>query len=215
MRIAAVRSTPVSVPDTAWVCLVAGHRVFHLETVKISEKNVPAAMARFAAEAIARTGTTTFEFKVGRFSAETPIETIRAVRQALGESITLGATRTWRMTWTRPAASSVPSGRFGSTGSRNRWSRSRTCSDFARSAPTTYQRRFPFSRPHSSQKVLVRFLPSWALPADLESLFGPSLAVNARHGRTRSRFSRTPSMMPGNTIKTSTIRMTTLSKRPA
>ena len=90
MRIAAVRSTPVSVPDTAWVCLVAGHRVFHLETVKISEKNVPAAMARFAAEAIARTGTTTFEFKVGRFSAETPIETIRAVRQALGESLTPG-----------------------------------------------------------------------------------------------------------------------------
>ena len=63
---------------------------FHLETAGISEKEVPAAMAAFAAEAVARTGAGTFEFKVGRFSAETDVETIRAVRQALGERIVLG-----------------------------------------------------------------------------------------------------------------------------
>lgn len=61
----------------------------HLETAGVSEKDVPALMAAYAAEAVARTGATTFEFKVGRFSAETDIETIRAVRQALGERIIL------------------------------------------------------------------------------------------------------------------------------
>ena len=63
---------------------------FELDTAGMSEQDVPDAMARVAAEAIVRTGAGTFEFKVGRFSEETDIETIRAVRAALGDRIVLG-----------------------------------------------------------------------------------------------------------------------------
>jgi len=63
---------------------------FHLPTAGLREQDVPAAMARFAADAIARTGAAIFEFKVGRFSPETDIETIREVRRAVGPSVALG-----------------------------------------------------------------------------------------------------------------------------
>ena len=62
----------------------------HLATSGIGEKDVPQAMAAYAKESVARTGATVFEFKVGRYSIPTDIETIRAVRRALGDAIVLG-----------------------------------------------------------------------------------------------------------------------------
>ena len=62
----------------------------HLPTSGLREGEVPEAMAKYAKESVARTGATVFEFKVGRFSIPTDIETIRAVRHALGDEIVLG-----------------------------------------------------------------------------------------------------------------------------
>ncbi len=62
----------------------------HLETSGLAEKDVPAATARYAVDAVARTGAQLFEFKIGRFSLATDIDSIRAVRGALGDGITLG-----------------------------------------------------------------------------------------------------------------------------
>jgi glucarate dehydratase len=63
---------------------------FDLGRAGLREADVPAAMARVAADAVTRTGADTFEFKVGRFSEETDIETIRAVRAAIGDRVVLG-----------------------------------------------------------------------------------------------------------------------------
>lgn len=62
----------------------------HLPTSGLTEGDVPEAMARYAKESVARTGARIFEFKVGRYSAATDIETIRAVRSALGEEMVIG-----------------------------------------------------------------------------------------------------------------------------
>src|ERR1051326_2130032 len=62
----------------------------HLETAGIRESDVPTAMADYVVEATKRTGAKTFEFKIGRFSVDTDIETIRAVRHAVGDEIALG-----------------------------------------------------------------------------------------------------------------------------
>src|SRR6185295_6145355 len=63
----------------------------HLKTAGLQEADVPGAMADHAAQAIKRTGARTYEFKIGRFSEQTDIETIRAVRQAVGDEVALGA----------------------------------------------------------------------------------------------------------------------------
>jgi glucarate dehydratase len=62
----------------------------HLPSSGLQERDVPAAMAAYAKQSVARTGARIFEFKVGRYSAATDIETIRAVREALGPEITIG-----------------------------------------------------------------------------------------------------------------------------
>jgi glucarate dehydratase len=64
--------------------------MFHLATAGMAEKQVPDAMAAYATEAIKRTGAKVFEFKVGRFSTQTDIKTIRKVRDAVGGDIVLG-----------------------------------------------------------------------------------------------------------------------------
>jgi glucarate dehydratase len=62
----------------------------HLPSQGIAEAAVPDAMAAYAKHAIARTGAKIFEFKIGRYSVGTDIETIRAVRQTLGDDIAVG-----------------------------------------------------------------------------------------------------------------------------
>jgi glucarate dehydratase len=62
----------------------------HLETSGLCENEVPAALAQFARESVARTGAAVFEFKVGRYSIPTDIETVRAVRHSLDDGIVLG-----------------------------------------------------------------------------------------------------------------------------
>ena len=67
-------------------------RLPYLETDGISERDVPAGDggARGGSAQVARTGAKLFEFKIGRFSVATDIESIRAVRSALGEDVVLG-----------------------------------------------------------------------------------------------------------------------------
>jgi glucarate dehydratase len=62
---------------------------FHLPSTGLTEKEVPTEMAKYAKEAIQRTGSGIFEFKIGRFSTATDIETIKAVREAVGPDIEL------------------------------------------------------------------------------------------------------------------------------
>lgn len=54
-----------------------------------SEAVIPDIMAKVATDAVARSGARIFEFKVGRYSIDCEIATIRKVRQALGEDIDL------------------------------------------------------------------------------------------------------------------------------
>jgi len=62
----------------------------HRETSGLAEKDVPAASAAAAAQAVAATGAGIYEFKIGRYSVDTDIESIRAVRAALGPDRVLG-----------------------------------------------------------------------------------------------------------------------------
>jgi glucarate dehydratase len=62
-----------------------------LKAAGIQESNVPEAMVTHAINSLKATGAKTYEFKIGRFSAETDIETIRAVRQAVGDNVALAA----------------------------------------------------------------------------------------------------------------------------
>ena len=62
----------------------------HLETSGLMEQEVPAAMAKYAVDAVTRTGARLFEFKIGRFAIKTDVASIRAVRAALGDGIALG-----------------------------------------------------------------------------------------------------------------------------
>ena len=62
----------------------------HLETSGRAVRDVPAAMAAIAKDAVARTGATVFEFKIGRHPLATDIETVLAVREALGNGPILG-----------------------------------------------------------------------------------------------------------------------------
>jgi glucarate dehydratase len=50
-------------------------------------RDVPASLAAQAERAIALTGADMFEFKVGRYDAATDVQTVKAVREALGDSI--------------------------------------------------------------------------------------------------------------------------------
>jgi len=54
------------------------------------EAAVPGIMADIARREVAAAGTDYFEFKVGRFSVDCDIETLRAVRQAVGPAVALG-----------------------------------------------------------------------------------------------------------------------------
>jgi len=54
------------------------------------EADVPGLMAEIAAREVAAAGTDYFEFKVGRFSVDCDIETVRAIREALGPGVALG-----------------------------------------------------------------------------------------------------------------------------
>lgn len=68
---------------------VAYGYLFELTRSGLSEADVPAAMARCAREGMARSGATMFEFKVGRYALETDVETVRAIREAVGEEAVL------------------------------------------------------------------------------------------------------------------------------
>jgi glucarate dehydratase len=63
----------------------------HLKTAGIQESEVPNAMAAHAVQSIKPSGARTYEFKIGRFSEQTDIETIRAVRHAVGDDVILAA----------------------------------------------------------------------------------------------------------------------------
>lgn len=54
------------------------------------ESDVPRVMAEIAAREVAAAGTDYFEFKVGRFSVDCDIETVRAVREAVGSGVAIG-----------------------------------------------------------------------------------------------------------------------------
>lgn len=54
-----------------------------------SAAEIPDVMAKVAADAVGRSGARMFEFKVGRYSIDCEIATIRSVRQALGAEIDL------------------------------------------------------------------------------------------------------------------------------
>ena len=54
-----------------------------------TEAQVPAQMADVARRSIAETGSSVFEFKVGRNSVDCEIETVRAIREALGPAVGL------------------------------------------------------------------------------------------------------------------------------
>lgn len=55
-----------------------------------TERDIPGLMAKHARAAIAHSGATFYEFKIGRDSVECDIETTRAIRAALGPGIDLG-----------------------------------------------------------------------------------------------------------------------------
>lgn len=63
--------------------------LFDLKSSGLSESDLPAAMARCAEQGITRSGAKMFEFKVGRYSVETDIENVRAIRQVVGDDIEL------------------------------------------------------------------------------------------------------------------------------
>jgi glucarate dehydratase len=54
------------------------------------EHEVPAIMAGIATQEVAAAGTRFFEFKVGRFTVDCDIETVRAIRAAVGPGVALG-----------------------------------------------------------------------------------------------------------------------------
>lgn len=54
------------------------------------EADVPAIMADLAAREVAAAGTDYFEFKVGRFSVDCDIATVRAIRETLGAGVAIG-----------------------------------------------------------------------------------------------------------------------------
>ena len=62
---------------------------FPVEKTGLAEKDIPNTMAKFAAESVSRTGAGIFEFKVGRYSLDTDIETVLAVREAVDEKVML------------------------------------------------------------------------------------------------------------------------------
>jgi glucarate dehydratase len=55
-----------------------------------SQSDVPSLMAKIAGEEVTRTGAGLFEFKIARHSVSTDIDTVRAVRAALGPDIEIG-----------------------------------------------------------------------------------------------------------------------------
>jgi len=63
--------------------------LFELNSAGLSEADLPAAMAGCAREGLARSGARMFEFKVGRYSVDTDIENVRAIRAAVGDGVEL------------------------------------------------------------------------------------------------------------------------------
>ena len=60
-----------------------------LKAAQLAEKDVPEVIARYAVDSLRRTGADLFEFKIGRFSVETDIATILAVRSTIGNDVLL------------------------------------------------------------------------------------------------------------------------------
>ena len=60
-----------------------------LNSQGISESDVPCAMAECARRGLAASGARMFEFKVGRYSLATDIETVREIRAVVGDSVEL------------------------------------------------------------------------------------------------------------------------------
>lgn len=63
--------------------------LFELNSAGLAEAELPAAMARLAAESVARSGARMFEFKIGRYSVDTDVEVVRAIRAAVGDDVEL------------------------------------------------------------------------------------------------------------------------------
>ena len=55
----------------------------------IAERDIPARLAEMAAEVIAETGASIYEFKIARHPVEVDIATVNAMRQALGEDVAI------------------------------------------------------------------------------------------------------------------------------
>ncbi|MCH8862755.1 MAG: hypothetical protein IID51_09620 [Proteobacteria bacterium] len=55
----------------------------------LKETDIPGLTADFARQSIEKTGSSIFEFKVGRYSLECDIATVHAVREALGPGINI------------------------------------------------------------------------------------------------------------------------------
>ncbi len=71
-------------PFVAYGSIIVRERTKHIE------REIPALMGEYAKAAVARSGATFYEFKIGRHSVECDIETTRVIRDALGPGIDLG-----------------------------------------------------------------------------------------------------------------------------
>ncbi len=88
---------------------VAYGYLFDLDASGMRESDLPAAMAALARDSLQRSGADMFEFKVGRYSLETDIENVRAIRAAVGPQVLLAvdANMKWDLASARRFLSAV------------------------------------------------------------------------------------------------------------